>query len=520
LQQFPNDPALLSANRILEQTERDISFLRGFARYPLQVLIEGLRGRGPPPLTPIAQAVRRVRQNLIALTYDGPMEDLHNIPNPWLTAFGEPGAVVASELFRRSFFRYASDRPTLLSGPSEEARAKVGDGQAQVDEAASRRLLDRYPAEVQKALAENGGREDLARREVEFAHAGELDLLRDGEWTRVVDAVTDSETPYAPPRIGWYRQRQERRAKQHTQEEYLRRHQRPFDPEGASRGERAEWNQIYAEAMMREVALYPDYEAAPGLRQTVENRARSTMNQQMGNAKIHKFLDSLTSEQRVDFAATLYAEHVARAYVDVTVNSGLVAPLSTAQPGRLQWLRQTAFVRKSGMATRVLRTVESLFPEEAHRAGFGAAVYRNVPVLYDFFIGNVRSYRNAVTAALAVYPVNLMLWGIGLPAPMFALSIVTGFFVTTPTAILNRFFHMQGLQPMSSLRNLAFYTVIYSWATFGGAIPTLLFAADFAHLLAVIETVATGGVGGLAMVAGTGLVASVLCTHLFRMLGK
>jgi hypothetical protein len=521
LQQFPGDPALQSAAAILDQTARDVSYLGSFARYPLAVILEGLRGRGPPPLAPIAQAVRRVRQNLVALTYDGPVDsELRHIPNPWLSAFGEPGATVASELFRRSFFGFSSGSPTLLSGPPEAERAKLPDREGEVAKAARDRLADRYDGELAALLGTAGSDRDKALAQLERNHPGELALLRDGEWTRVVDAVTDAQTRYTPPKMGWYRQRQERRAKLQAQQEFLRRHGRAFDPSGSTSQDRGDWNAIYGEAMMREVGLYPDYDAEPGLRQRVDSIAHLSLTHQFSNPKFKEYLESLTDEERVDIAATLYAEHTTRAYIDVTVNSGLVPATSPAQPGRFQWLRQTAFVRKSGTLTRMIRSVESFFPEESHRAGLGAAIFRNTPGLYDLYIGNQRSYRNAVTATLAVYPVNLMLWGIGLPGPMFALSIVTGFFVNTPAAMLNRFFHMQGLQPMSSMRNLAFYTLIYSWATFGGAIPTLLFAGDFAKLMSAIGTVATTGLTGLGIIAGSGIAARLICSGLFKVLGK
>jgi hypothetical protein len=93
-------------------------------------------------------------------------------------------------------------------------------------------------------------------------------------------------------------------------------------------------------------------------------------------------------------------------------------------------------------------------------------------------------------------------WGVALPLPLWILNLMTGFMIASPAQFMTRFFRMQGLQPMGKVSSMALYAFIYSWVTFWGSLPTLIFADDFTKLIQAIEgTVAHAASGPINTVS-------------------
>lgn len=71
----PGDRSLVNAVKVLESTVADLSLVWNYVKFPAKWIVGKLTGSSPPGWKDVAASYRRARQNLIALTYDGPMSE-------------------------------------------------------------------------------------------------------------------------------------------------------------------------------------------------------------------------------------------------------------------------------------------------------------------------------------------------------------------------------------------------------------------------------------------------------------
>jgi hypothetical protein len=238
----------------------------------------------------------------------------------------------------------------------------------------------------------------------------------------------------------------------------------------------------YVASLNSILGLYPDYLDQPELELTVASKASDLTNDELNKSDVRKYLLNLGQEARFQFEAGVQAASFVKAYKEVILTGSSVSSISPSQPGRFQKFRQYESVRNSVVLTRIARAAESVMAGDQLELGRSASLSRNIPGWYDFKMSNKRVFARAITRATATYWFNYYIWGINLPAHLWALSLVTGWTVGAPSQMLNRFFNYQGLKPMGDIKMMGLFAVIYTWATFSGMIPQQIFAGDFQKL--------------------------------------
>ncbi len=618
LKNDPGDRSLVSAVAILEEVVADLSVTSNFVKLPMKWVWGKLTGKSPPGVADLLSRMRRARQTLVALTYDGPVsEGLKFIPGAWGEKYKEPGCQVAGQIFRRAFSGTLSGEAEVYLGPTKNHFQATEALHPDFEKEALLILRTRYSTEYELIIGQHQGDAEKTLRDLRHNHRAEFRLIMDEKIHTRALADVDAVTPYKLPRTSWYGRMQQRRARTVADRKYAEAKGAVFDVSVASPADIKLWTDAYAASLMNQVGIYPDYnggessaqsvdkealmlrdekiraelvrlsnekflsdhgyEFAPNkteedsrlwdeiyrialadaaaafphpnpgetLKERIEEKAKLLTDGQLSDIKLKSHLAELTEADRVQFTANLYAENIIAAYRDIVpnivdaeaqkafmaANGGTPynpvtatkaekkelrkhyaeAALSTVQPGRFQWRRQKLVNRTSRTRTRFWRTLDSFFPIEHHKTGLTSAVMRNVPGLYDFWIGNLRTYRAAITMGTSVYWFNYLVWGVSLPVPIWILAMLTRFTVVSPAQWLTRFFRMQGLQAMGGVKDMAFYAFLYSWASFWGTFPTLLFADDFKQLIEGLQKQFGAGVG---VVSDQAVAAVETCSKL------
>jgi hypothetical protein len=486
----------------LQKLSDNLSLLRQFLRQP-GVLLR------PGTFRQVLNQWRDTKRQLIALTYAGQnTTQMDDSTSSSATAT----STLSAQLFRRAFFSFLSGNPAELA-PSATIRKNAGPVAVS---RALESLISQYSDEWQDLSTRLG--EASARMVFVQHHHEEYDravdqaLLQIEEDRKSLRSGRYTGTHYEPTH-DWLGRRQERRILQRANELYLAEAGAPFDAhgfngQGAPATEWARWHRLYAQAYMQTLGLQADDTAlAKGLAEGAQNSASSvangdandgigndpmtilqsshriaarTLEQQLAaDPALKAHLDQLPPDQRARYSALLYAQAVVQSYIQQTwFNEGL-SPLSTAQPGRLQRLRQTALFRGSPALTRAARVVEALFGDHSYELGLRSALSRSLPGYADFRLSNSRAYRGAFSSAAAYYPFNQYFWGVTLSPAFWALNLMARFTITAPTQYLNRMFRMLGLKPMSNAKNMILFGVIFAFATFWGSIPMQIFSGDF-----------------------------------------
>ena len=113
------------ALRVLEETKRELSFLRQFTANPTAILLNN-------GFQTVTTTVRRARQHLVALSAEGNEAEIlaQALPAEWAERVGEAGARLAAQLFRGAYLAHfsgderhltASGDGAIIEAPSYEA---------------------------------------------------------------------------------------------------------------------------------------------------------------------------------------------------------------------------------------------------------------------------------------------------------------------------------------------------------------------------------------------------------------
>lgn len=473
-------------------------------RRPLQSL-GALLKPGAATLAEHARLLRTVRQELFALTREGPLGSVE-VSNEWLAMAGKPGASLAAHVFRRAYFGYLAGDDAWLEGPSDEDRATVdADAMKSAQAAARRRLAERY-----------GGEGNPWARDIQALvdeHPAEYELLLEDELNDAVAERRANEAPFESPKRSAYRRRQERAATRKALVRYFEETGASFDPASADEAERLRFRKHFTDAALSDLGLYPDYDGLESLEEPIARAAEGATKVRLSSKKLQTWLESLPLQERATFEASTYAECFAEAYVDITTGSveslareryrkghpqgkdwdpktatkaerrwwkavySKIA-LAPGQPGRFQWWRQKSWARKWRFGTRLLRMAEMPFATEAYRFGLRNRIYRRIPLAYDLRVAFELGLRRLPTATFALLPATYLIYGAAMPLQYWLLT--QGFFFTAAGSYmaLNRGYRLQGIRPMASYLGIAGYAFLGGVFSMWGTFPILLLAED------------------------------------------
>ncbi len=330
----------------------------------------------------------------------------------------------------------------------------------------------------------------LAQEDIELIGQNEarFDSLVDEHLVRLVqESRQDPDKIVSPFQDSWFGKWQKNAAYRRSLRMYQARFSEPFDLSSSTQEEREFWRESYILSLMQQSGLSPDYAHSPELRAAVKREANEQLQIRLSDPKVIKFLDQSDPLQRERVTAELEAEGEVASYVKKTLKEDRINPLSPAQPGVFQKIRQSAFLRSDGfikrqLLTRGLRTAEATVSDASYKIGFWAKFHRSVPFAFDTWTAFTRSFGRAISHGTAVFLFNKFFWGADISWPMwmtFVLMISPT--IMGPMRFLNRLFNNQNWKPMGSPWMTALLGFFHTWATFWGTIPHYLFAEDIVH---------------------------------------
>ena len=159
--------------------------------------------------------------------------------------------------------------------------------------------------------------------------------------------------------------------------------------------------------------------------------------------------------------------------------------LSPLQPGILQKIRQTKWVRKSNVVTYGLRAVEGVFSNSRYQLGLWAKVLRTIPLLEDIIQGNLIVFRNLPVSATVAYWWSWAVWGSAYPRMTWFINTVllAGTTVRAGWMVTQRMTANLGIKPGGTTGGMIKYGLIGSFATMWGFFFYPMYQKDIVHSL-------------------------------------
>lgn len=413
------------------------------------------------------QQIKKTRSSLALLTYSGDVSAaVRYVPELW-SEMSPEAAQAASVLFRQAYFSYFTGDGTLIQLPEDFVAAHL----KEVSGSVSKSLSSTYQADPSTVWKDH---------EAEFVLGVEQKLRE----KFVAQKKSEDSENYKYPELGWYEKRQHQSALRKANERLV---SNPSYSSLTAEGMEKLHRKYYGEAMANEVALYMDHSVAESqeLIDYVHHSAEEqTAHEIENNPGLKRYLEKLSgSEESTRIHLWLYALNFVDNYKIATVDKETVPPLSVAQPGFTQKIRQMKLIRDSKVATVLARGMDSFFSDEVgHKPGLVAKLDRNFPVFYDLRSSISRSVKSFTSAATVKYEFNRIFWNVNIPAASYALMAALGFMVSAPSQWLNRLMRQQGIKPMGGVLSKIGYGIPYAFVTFGGLLPWFLYSKDAVEL--------------------------------------
>ncbi len=182
-------------------------------------------------------------------------------------------------------------------------------------------------------------------------------------------------------------------------------------------------------------------------------------------------LARLSPADQMRIGRIVRADMFARHYRAATITENLVPlGLNPANPGNLQWLRQTRVVRNSKVLTGIMRVVEAHYSRDNYERGLYAKVVRDfIPLLHHSRVGITKAFVPLATVITTQYWIMKNVWHATPPlATLIFFSLVfygptvKGGWLTT-----NQIFDNLGIPIRKNLKTIFFYGAvgahIYTW---------------------------------------------------------
>jgi hypothetical protein len=460
---------------------------------------------------------RKLRQQLTLLSYEGNVEyAVQNLPEVWSQKYSPQAAQIAGLFFRQALYSYLSQEGDNLLIPDAKLMEKYG---AEAKAKALQAVRADHPEFKGGALSAN----------LQF----ELKVRTNLEINALVRAAIAEEKAeaYAPKKPDWIARRKEARALAETEtrlQAFL----------GTAAGQNVNDEQLvaikqkfYAEAIARKVGLHiedPEVAAAQNredyvaMINWVEKKAQDRVELEIKNdPNLSRYLQKLSGPEQLQFKMSLYANNYLLAYREATGPEEKVKAIDPAQPGRFQWLRQTEVVRNSAFLTRTLRTFESFGDDQSIELGLQGVIFRNVPLAQDLFSTHRRLLRTILPSLLVTFAWNTHVQHVHLLFQNWLLfQTLSAATISTPSQWLNRVYKLNGIKPDGGFLTKVGYALPYSWVTFLGMFPIMLYSDDVGKLfntyLASPVTNAMAQVGLKEWLASAAIAATVTAAAKFK----
>jgi len=286
--------------------------------------------------------------------------------------------------------------------------------------------------------------------------------------------------PYAPPKKDRIAQWQERRAIRIATERYLQERGVAFNVATSTEEEGKYFKRLYTSALSNVLGLYPDYSGTPSVEDMVLQRVEQFTETELSQPDVQQYLKSVDSQAKFEFEASIEAANYVKAYIQTVTTEEQFPATSPAQPGAFQRSRQNvSWIRNSQTLTRLTRVAEAFVAGHRIEPGRTAWLDRHIPGWHDVRKTNGRILQVFLTQATATYAFNYLIWGMNLPAHLWVWGKMWAWTIGAPSQLLNRIFRYQGFKPLGKLWAMVLFSIIYTWATCWGVLPSEIFANDF-----------------------------------------
>lgn len=410
---------------------------------------------------------RLVHKELTLLSYEGAVSIVtKHVPLLWRRHYSPEAAQAASVIFRQALFSYLR----------KEGDALVIANKKQMDEFGTRaREIAR-----EQLLADHPGTKTLTS-----AMEYELKLRTQIEITKLVEAkeTEKAASDYQPPKLDWLARRQQARAIRNAEERLDQYLNSPAGYDATDEDVQTMRNNFVRDAFAREVGLHLDSASRPeyvAMMAKVDQKTTDGLKAQIaGDPKLETYLATLSEPEKAKALSVMYANDFLANYKEATTEQEMVKPLDVAQPGRLQALRRTQIFRSSSFLTRAARTFEAFGDDQNLKLGWYGRIARNIPLANDLISTHRRALKTILSSMTINYAWNYYVWHVHMPYSAWMIFAVgAASTISTPSQWLNRVFRVNGLKPMNAPISKLKFALAYSWVTFAGMFPVLMYQKD------------------------------------------
>lgn len=467
-----------------------------------------------------ATGVRRalkVREQLTLLSYEGPIEYLVPLlPEFWVTEYSAAAAQAAALMFRQSLYSVLTREGLDLLFASPNNAERFG---KEAKASALKLLREAHPEALAIDSVEN------LSPDLMF----ELKLRTQVEINRVAsdEARKSKAEAYQPPKSDWVSRRKAVRAEKEAQTAFDRYLETETGRNATVEAKLAMRKQLFATSVARQVGIHVEDPSLAMIKErsdytemikNVENKAENMTQADLNsNLEIVSYRGKMSETERELHSLHLYANHYLVAYIEYSTELRAVGPIDPGQPGRFQALRQTEIVRSSRFLTHTLRSLESFFDDQSIDMRWTGSIARNAPFVSDQISAYKIWRKNLMPNLSAQYLAAFYFWHIPMPYSAWTiLNMTSGATIVAPQITLNRLFRVNGLAPKGSFLSAVGYGIPYSWVTFLGMFPMLLYSKDMGLLFSdYIREPLTGVLSAIsikewvAAAGGAGLIGAV-----------
>jgi hypothetical protein len=465
------------------------------ATQTLQLLQQELRDMSYVGSTSEERMAARQRQYL--LSYQGPISwAVKHVPEIWKSKYSPEVAQAAAIYTRLSLFSFLNEDGMKLLTPT---RADVEAYAKRAHEITVGQIIKDHP-ELQKLSAADAEREIRTKYFYEQRVRTQLVIIQLAKERRE-DAKISA---YTPPKMDWMERRKRGRAELIADEATAIYVSSVSEQIGnaTSNDERARlqssltdeslrkiWRKHYRDALVREVGLNldrPDTDAKANKRykdllELIEFEAVTQTSLQFeNNREMKEYSAKLNEIEKFKYETRIYVHNFLARYKLATVDLELLPATDSQMPGAFQKWRQNEWVIKHPKVTRLIRSIESLYNDEAiTEMGFlKGSVARSVPLVDDLINSHIRIAKLSVGIMTTGYAWSRLFWQVTTPYPIYGMLLAAAAAtINTPYQILTRLCRLNGLKPMDNIFAKTVYALPYPWLTFFGAF-TLIWAGD------------------------------------------